>query len=480
MPTFIRKSAKKITRKPVKKFVIKKPSASMPFDITGIESQDEAVARVENPLIHQRAEETIDNLNKLLTKPSSKDSVAIQDENESMDNAIFEEGSGEPQDFNGVSDLHEQEELYSEALDYERKKKKVVEEQVRLLEIEHQKEKRVLEHEIRNLKNELHRTAPIQDNKFFSLSKELREAISDIEKIASFEGIDLARIVVKPSEEKLSPLAADAIQQIPYQAPVTVVSSAPPPSTSSPAEAAVPTVTTPAPSVQESKPVVKPPEPPVEKKALPKQKMMITGAVVTVLILTLGSFSMKTIFNKPKVDQKIVDKYLSEQSSSGQVAGASTDSNSTSQQEVDPSQSNVTFEESVWTEFNDPQFGIILQYPKNAVKAIRTDSNVTFIRKTGYLFKVQRIETSLTVDEYWKQIKATSLNYSSKADKFKNKTALKLELEDMADYPGDRYLVKEGDFIYDIWYATPSNNFSKDDIQRAEKMLSSLSIVSKK
>jgi len=436
----------------------------MPLDITGVESIDETVKEVKNPQIHQRAAQTIDSLNKLLTKPDPKDSVLFEEKSEN--NAVYSEND-EVEAFDGVSDLSEQKELYTEAIDYERKKKKVIEEQVKLLEIEHQKEKHVLEQEIRNLKNELHRTSPIQNNKFFSLSKDLRDAVADIEKIAAFEGIDLARAVVKPSEVKVVPLAADAIQQIPYQAS-SVPTPPPAPLVPTPAPAATP---------EEKKPdVVKPPEQ-VEKKELPKQKMMITGAVATVLLLVVGSVAVSGFLKKPAVDPKIVNKYMTEQAA-GQVQGATTgDAN---QQEVDPSQSNVTFEESVWSEFKDVQFGVLLQYPKNAVKAIRTDSNITFIRKTGYLFKIQRIETSLTAEEYWKQIKATSLNYTSTADKFKNKPALKLELEDMTDYPGDRYLVKDGDFIYDIWYATPSNNFSKDDIQRTEKMLASLSLTGTK
>ncbi len=471
MPNFIRKTTKKSPVRVAKKFVVKKPSVGVPLDLTNVESKEEVVDAVKTTTIHDGAQNSIDSLNKLLTKPDPKDSPLLDDNGQS--NAVYTDDEGGNQEFNGVSDLEEQEELYTEAIDYERKKKKVIEQQVKLLEIEHQKEKRQLEQEIRNLKNELHRTTPIHDNKFFSLSKELREAIEDIEKIAALEGVDLARAVVKPSEPKTAPLSANAIQQVPFQAaaPITPV-----PIPNEPSTPPTPTVQ----NEEKNTAIVKPPEI-TKKKVLPKQKMMITGAVVTVLVMLMGSALIGAVFKKPAVDQKIVDKYLSEQSN-GQVQGATTGDGSqgSNQQEVDPSQSNVSFEDSLWTEFKDSQFGVLLQYPKNAVKAVRTDSNITFIRKTGYLFKIQRIETSLTVEEYWKQIKATSLNYTSKTDKFKNKPALKLELEDMADYPGDRYLVKDGDFIYDIWYATPSNNFAKDDIQRAEKMLASLSLTGSK
>ena len=45
----------------------------------------------------------------------------------------------------------------------------------------------------------------------------------------------------------------------------------------------------------------------------------------------------------------------------------------------------------------------------------------------------------------------------------------------MTDYPGNRYLVKEGNFLYDIWYATQGDAFAADDIRRAKYMLDTVS-----
>jgi hypothetical protein len=201
--------------------------------------------------------------------------------------------------------------------------------------------------------------------------------------------------------------------------------------------------------------------------------VLVTGASALFLLFVLSGLA-GMFMTEPEVDQELVAQYLPQ---AGQVQGAQTDNSGAASTEPDPSQADINFEQSVWDDYNDGAFGIMLQYPKNAVKVIRTDSNVTFIRKTGYLFKVQRVETSFTVDEYWKQIKSTSLNYVSTSEKFKGKVAMKLVLEDMTDYPGDRYLIKQGEYIYDVWYATPSQNFSADDIKLAEKMLASLSIV---
>lgn len=423
----------------------------------------------QNTYVHKRAATTLSVLDDLLHEPVSAKQPQNHYEAED-ENAVFEDEE-EIQEFDGISDTEEQKELYSEAIDYERKKAKAIQEHLKMLEKEREDERKALEQEIKKLKHELHRTVPIQDNKFFSLSKQLRDAVKEIETIASQEGISLDQIrlssTTAPQETKpeASPIfsAQPKVETMPLK----------------PVQPEKKVEVQPAKAEETSQQ-----EPEEAKKSLPKKKMLITGATAIVILMIISGTIIKTITSEPTVDEDLVKQYLSTQT--GQVQGAQT-ANSTDPAQaqnqsakVDPSQSEVTFEESVWEEFNDPSFGVVLQYPKNAVKPIRTESNITFIRKTGYLFKVQRIETALTLEEYWKQIKATSLNYTVTEDKFKGKPALKLELEDLADYPGDRFLVKEGNFIYDIWYATPSNSFIKDDVMRAEKMLASLSILGTK
>ncbi len=44
-----------------------------------------------------------------------------------------------------------------------------------------------------------------------------------------------------------------------------------------------------------------------------------------------------------------------------------------------------------------------------------------------------------------------------------------LKLEDFAQYPGDKYLVKKDDRIYDIWYATYSNTLADDDAKHQDQ-----------
>lgn len=402
--------------------------------------------------LRHKADSTIDSLNLLLEQDekSKKHQQFAVDEN-----AVFVD---EPDEFNGVSDVDEAKNLYDQALSYERKKAKSVEEQIKALEEEHEKEKRELEAQIRELKRELYRTAPLHDTAFFSLTKELKQAIGELETLMTT--MKNTAVVKNESVVREVPLTAEAFVA-PAQPPVSVEKKVINPN-KEPMETAVPVVE----SVSgENK----------EKKGLAKKKVLVTGVSAVVLLFVISGLA-GLFLSEPKVDEKIVAQYLP---GGGQVQGARTDLDqpTPTPKEIDPSQQDIKFEQAVWEEYKDTAFGIVLQYPKNAVKVIRTDSNVTFIRKTGFLFKVQRIQTTYSVDEYWKQVKSTSLNYSAESEKFKGNVALKLSLEDVTDYPGDRYLVKMGEFIYDIWYATPSNNFTADDIKLADKMLASLSIV---
>jgi hypothetical protein len=187
-----------------------------------------------------------------------------------------------------------------------------------------------------------------------------------------------------------------------------------------------------------------------------------------------------------EVDDALVEEYLKQQTE-GDVAGIATENPAAPGQaaappvqaqaqptKFDQAQADVPFEQTVWDKFKEPIFGIEMEYPINAVNIIKTDSSITFIRKNGYIFKVQKVDTALELEEYWKQIKATSLNYKVTPKDFAKQKALHLELEDITDFPGDRYLVKMGDAIFDVWYATASEKFVQDDMKRVERMLSSV------
>jgi len=153
-----------------------------------------------------------------------------------------------------------------------------------------------------------------------------------------------------------------------------------------------------------------------------------------------------------------------------QVKGASDD-------KYAQSQADIPYSQTIWDTFKDPTVGIEVNYPQNTVNVVKTESSLTFLRKNGYIFKIQIYETAFDIDEYWKSVKANNLNYNVKKTTFRDEPALFLELEDITEFPGDRYIVKLNDYIYDIWYATYSKNLSDDDVKRVDIMLNSFKFL---
>jgi len=451
MPTFYKKTSR--VGRSVSGRTFSRPKKTAAKKVAKAKSQA-SVSSSHKQDIKKKSVDSIDSLNQLLEADVTAKKRAKVDDSSVPEIEIDA--------FDGLTDADEAREMYERVVDYEKDKTKSVEAKVHKLEAEKDEEKRELERQIRELKRELHRTAPLHDTKFFSLTKELSSAISDLNRVVDQTGVPLAKTSNQP---RVQPLSSDSLVTAPPVARQVEKPVSPPPQ----APAVV--------AVQENKAETKPVEEPKVKKNLSKKKVLVTGITAVLVVGVISGVISTAFMSSSKVDQALVEEYLAQaQTEEGAVQGVQTNSSEPTKT-ADPSQADVTFDATVWENYDDGQFGVTMQYPKNAVKFIRTDSSVTFIRKTGYLFKIQRIETSLTLEEYWKQIQATSLNYAVSEEKFKGKDALKLELEDLTDYPGDRYLLKVGNFIYDVWYATPSNNFDADDIKRAEKMLASFSVV---
>jgi hypothetical protein len=354
-----------------------------------------------------------------------------------------------PEAFDGVSTQSEKLKLLEEQLMSENRRARKLEHEISLMRAEFEEEKRNLEHMIKDLKQELHRTAPLHDNKFFSLSKELRSAMDEIS------------IISKPGLEFDPSLPTQVSPIIKEQTP------APPPQ----AEAAPPGRTVTMADIEQQAKAKKN----GDKQVKNKKRAMITGVVAVTVIMLLTGTAGFTYFNKPAVDPLLVQEYLTKQG--GSVAGAQTVSDPDAVPTPNPGSALIPINQTVWETLTDPIFGIELQYPKNAVVLNRTDSNITFLRDSGYLFKLQQIETSLALEDYWEQIKATTLDYTVEKTSFKKNKALHLTLEGISEFPGNRYLIASGDFIYDVWYASESEKFTEDDIKRVQKMLESLTFL---
>lgn len=378
--------------------------------------------------------------------------------------------------FNGISDADEQVEMLAAQLERSQREAKELKEKMFELEQAQKHEKEQMNKTLHTMRKDMYRSAPLHDTKFFSLSNELKDAIKAIETITEtdLENIDLEAIASAPT---LVLPQADAVQSA-AQTAAASMSPAPPPSTPSPAPEKPKEVIKAAQVAENTEVEVADPK----KK---KKKMLITGAAaVAVLIVLSGAFSLQMKAGS-QVDDALVEEYLKQQAE-GDVAGIATENPAEPGQaaapaqaqsqptKFDQAQADVAFDQTIWDTFKEPIFGLEMEYPINAVNIIKTDSSVTFIRKNGYIFKVQKVDTALELGEYWKQIKATSLNYKETPKDFAKQKALHLELEDITDFPGDRYLVKVGDAIFDVWYATASEKFGSDDMKRVERMLSSV------
>jgi hypothetical protein len=215
-----------------------------------------------------------------------------------------------------------------------------------------------------------------------------------------------------------------------------------------------------------------------KKKKRSKKSAMITAGVAVLVMLISGAAVSYSGILIPKVDDTLVSEYLQK---NGSVAGVTTDgavideqaqSSQPSTDEV-PSTA-VPFDQTSWATVTEPIIGVSLQYPENAVKITKSESSLTFLRKEGYLFKIQKIDTGLDLQAYWDQVKTTTYEYEEEKSTLGSKTAIHLKLSEETKYPGDRYLVAVEDAVMDIWYATESEVFSKDDIRRVEVMLESI------
>jgi len=341
----------------------------------------------------------------------------------------------DPEEFNGVSSEPEEHELIHESIQSLKRQNQKLKAQLELVQEEFEKEKKSLEKTIQKLKTDLHRTTPIQDNKFFSLSKELSEAVQAIKELSPQAELPLTT----PNN---SPLLT---QETPQPASPQVIKADSPPAETTPPK----------------------------KKVTKEKKLLITGGSLLAL-LSFGGFLSYKLTSTPSVDPKLVNDYINQGQVQGIQSSASPSAPTNKQADKNAQQ---PFDQTKWETFKDSLLGVQLQYPVELTERLHSQQGITFLRSDGYLFKLQLFPTDLELEEFWEKQKDTGLAYEAEATQFKNLPALKLTLSDSAEYPGDRYLVKTSDGIFDIWYATQSDKFSHDDFQRVDYMLQSIAFL---
>ncbi len=385
--------------------------------------------------------------------------------------------------------------------------------QLKEMQQQFEKEKEKMETTIHVLKKEISHQQPLRENKFFSISKELKDITEAMNRLVENEAFDTTSpTVIQPTviTSTGQTSSADISKQIQVIAGKTEASEQPTkesqnaeskPQTESQAITQTDSI---APVNQDtSHTPVKADTVPVADEMKPKPKKRIPKPIAilaTTLLLMgcIGGLVWYSFNKKPEVSTQLIQEYLPPDAKTPSPTSApqeekKIDSSENKEQTTTPpsptkvqgatdekyieSQADVSYDETLWDAFKDPTIGVEINYPKNAVNVVKTETSLTFLRKTGYIFKVQVFETALDVNEYWKSIKANSLNYKIKETTFREEKALFLELEDMSDYPGDRYLIKRGDYVFDVWYATYSNTLSDDDMKRVEVMLNSFKFI---
>lgn len=426
-------------------------------------------------------------------------------------------------------DVNEKLSLIEKEIEHSSKKESRLKKELEEMKDSFTDEKKKLESTIKSLRKDMHRSEPITKNKFFTISKELQEVVQAMNQLIESEKIAVTTPVNQPAPVSASPapVQPEASQTNTQVSTSTETNTSPQESQPQTQPAAKPeeqkpeqatttqseqsrlTQEQPAQSVPvqdklaQNQPSTKqtPTQPEKNEKKgffskIPKPLVVLGSTILLVSII--GGVVWMTLNRNTEVDTTLLQEYLppdaqpvTEQAELGKKINESSQpttppetqtqsqpqTKGVSDEKYAESQANVPFAETQWDTIKDGTIGIQLNYPKNAVNVIKTDSSITFIRKTGYIFKIQVAETALEVKEYWKLIKASSLNYKVKETTFKNKEALFLELEDFSEYPGDKYLVKHNDYIFDIWYATFSPTLSEDDAKRIDVILSSLEFI---
>lgn len=209
--------------------------------------------------------------------------------------------------------------------------------------------------------------------------------------------------------------------------------------------------------------------------------LLIKTAIL--LLILFGGGILYQLKNAEKTRQIFVDQVK------GQVKGASTSKNSslsgtglssaTPEEKFKEAFVDAPFEDTFWADYTDSEYGISMSYPKNtSYKYIPVSSNSTvwFMRKNGYLMKIDRFETAQTLEEFYAAQK-TDIAYKMENATFKGFSAIHLIQDEYLEVRGNIYYLKVGDVIYKIWYKTYQNNENPDDEQRVQKMLDSITFT---
>ncbi len=140
---------------------------------------------------------------------------------------------------------------------------------------------------------------------------------------------------------------------------------------------------------------------------------------------------------------------------------------------------DMPFADTVWDNMSNPSFGIKLSYPRStSYKFQSVDGNsVIFLRKDGYLMKIEKIAFAAPLDQYITNSFKTNVGYMTEITTIKKTPAVLLTQNEQLAVNGNIYLYKpDNNTIIKIWYKTFAKDEDRDDKQRVAKMLDSIEI----
>ncbi len=224
---------------------------------------------------------------------------------------------------------------------------------------------------------------------------------------------------------------------------------------------------------------------PANPKADSASGGLLMKTAVLLLILFIGGIGYQ-IKNADKVRKVYIDQVK------GEVKGASTSktivgqdgteiNNTSPEDRYKEAFTDEPFENSNWVTYENPELGFKIEYSKNTSNLYQPlDSTSTwFLRKNGYLVKIDKITTEQTLEEYQASQKS-GIDYKVENATFAGQPALLLTLNEYMEVQGNYYLVKNGSDLYKIWYKTFAPGEEVDDEQRVQRMIGSFNFTDPK
>lgn len=374
-------------------------------------------------------------------------------------------------DFNGP-DEDEEREMLREQIEHYRAQNQRLKSELKQLKAEFDKERETLKKDINRIRKDVDRPQPVGDNKFFSFTDELKEAIKAIETLKDPDFKPIATEVVIKADEVPPVTQPSQLTQVSTQ-PAHVIGtfdqsqiSVNPQAATNPGQPTSEPIAQAAPKPE--------PTPEQKQKKVKEKKLLATGVTVLVVLFGGGVLSYM-LTSTPKVDSRLVEEYL--ENNSTQVLGAQSPTAHVPDGIVADKNSDAAYDATEWAKYEDVVMGIRLNYPANVTERLHTSNSITFMRKDSYIFKITKHKTDLDLASYWEQNKDKGIAYTAEPAKLSNREALYLQLQEIVQYPGDRYLIEYNDAIYDVWFATDPQVFGADDIQRAKDMVDSVQFI---